>query len=317
MNHRQPVDAEQVIEELARENASLRRRVAELEIPARRYQALFDGGVVSVQVYDPESRTKEVNSGWEQLWHTNLDQTADYRLLKDPQVAAQGFMHRIEQAFLEGKATRLPTIRYDPRENDAVEHGSVRWVASTLHPVKGASGEVHEVVQLHFDIGELKHSEEELRQQKEQLEAAVAMRTEELAEQLRFSEEQQEAIAALSTPVLRIWKGILALPLIGRIDAARGARILEVLLQSIVEASAEKVILDVTGVPVLDADAARYLRDAVRAAELLGAQCMVVGISTETARTLVDDDLGFENVCTFATLQEGLRRSLVRRDVGR
>ncbi|MDI3287434.1 STAS domain-containing protein [Polyangium sp. 15x6] len=313
MNPRQSIDAEQAHEDLARENAALRRRIAELEIPARRYQALFDGGVVSLQVYDLESRTKEVNAGWEQLWHTRLEQTADYRLLQDPQIAAQGFMHLIEQAFLEGKAARLPTIRYDPRQNEAVEQGNVRWVASALLPVQGANGDVCEVIQLHFDVGELKHSEEELRQQKEQLEAAVTARTAELAEQLRVSEEQQQAIAALSTPVLRIWKGILAVPLIGRIDAARGARILEVLLRSIVEASAEKVILDVTGVPVLDANAARYLRDAVRAAELLGAQCMVVGISTRTARTLVEDDLGFENVCTFATLQEGLRCALVRR----
>ncbi|MDI1446866.1 STAS domain-containing protein [Polyangium sp. 6x1] len=301
-----------MIEDLKRENASLRQRVAELEVPARRFQALFDGGIVSVQVYDPESRTKEVNPGWERLWQTNIEQTAGYRILKDPQVVAQGFMHLIEQAFLEGKAARLPTIRYDPRQNDTVDEGSARWVASALHPVKGANGEVNEVVQLHFDVGELKHSEEELRQQKEQLEAAVAVRTAELEEQLRVSEEQKRAIAALSTPVLKIWKGILALPLIGNIDAARGARILEVLLQSIVEASAEKVILDVTGVPVLDADAARHLRDAVRAAALLGAECMVVGISTETARTLVQGDLGFEHVPTFATLQEGLRRSLVR-----
>ncbi|MDC3957069.1 STAS domain-containing protein [Polyangium jinanense] len=313
MNHRQSIDAEQALEDLARENAALRRRIAELEIPARRYQALFDGGAVSLQVYDPESRTKEVNAGWEQLWHTPVELVADYRLRNDPQVVAQGFMHLIEQAFLEGKATRLPTIRYDPHQNEAVDQGRVRWVASALFPVKGANDEVCEVIQLHFDVGELKHSEEELRQQKDELEAAVTARTAELAEQLRVSEEQQQAIAALSTPVLRIWKGILAVPLIGRIDAARGARILEVLLRSIVEASAEKVILDVTGVPVLDADAARHLRDAVRAAELLGAQCMVVGISTQTARTLVEDDLGFENVCTFATLQEGLRRSLGRR----
>ncbi|MDI3291844.1 STAS domain-containing protein [Polyangium sp. 15x6] len=306
-----------MIEDLTHENASLRRRVAELEIAARRYQALFDGGVISVQVHDPESRTKEVNAGWEQLWQIPFERLADYRFLKDSQVVAQGFMHLVEQAFLEGKAARLPTIRYDPLQNEAVCHGRVRWVASALHPVKDANGEVCEVVQVHFDVGELKHSEEELRQKKEQLEAAVAMRTAELSEQLRFSEEQQHAIAALSTPVLRIWKGILALPLIGRIDAARGARILEVLLRSIVETSAETVILDVTGVPTLDADAARSLRDAVRAAELLGAQCMIVGISPETARTLVDNDLGFENVRTFASLQEGLRRSLMRRDVGR
>ncbi|UQA55802.1 STAS domain-containing protein [Polyangium aurulentum] len=301
-------------EELEREVEALRKRVAELEAPARRYQALFDGGIVSMQIMDRESRTLEVNGRFEELWGLRLEDLDHYRLRTDAQVIASGMSPVIERAFEEGQATPLPTIRYDPVAADTVQKGAARWVASSLHPIKDAAGDVLEVLQIHVDIGELKQSEDELRRETERLEAAVAKRTAELEAQLHVSEEQQRAIAALSTPVLRIWRGILALPLIGRIDADRAARILDVLLQSIVDTRAEHVILDVTGVPFVDAEGARHLRDTVRAASLLGAQCIIVGISSTMAQTLVDNDLAFEDVPTFATLQDGLRRFLSRRD---
>ncbi|WP_437626917.1 STAS domain-containing protein [Sorangium sp. So ce1151] len=298
---------EQTIEELRRENEELRRRVAELEVPARRYQAIYDGGVVSVQIYR-DGYSAEANACWDRLWKLRPEEIhGSYSLLKDAQVAAAGFLPVVERAFHDGEATRLPTIRYDPVE--LTGYGSARWVASALLPVKGTSGP-REVVQLHMDVGELMRSEDELRAQKQQLETAVAERTAELAEQLRISEEQQRAIATLSTPVLRVWSGILAVPLIGHIDPDRAARVLDVLLQSIMATSAEHVIIDVTGVPQIDAHAARHLRDTVRAAGLLGAQCLIVGISGRTARMLVECGLDFEGVPTFATLQEGLRRLL-------
>ncbi|WP_438020443.1 STAS domain-containing protein [Sorangium sp. So ce315] len=297
----------QTIEELRRENESLRRRVAELEGPARRYQALYDGGVVSVQIYR-DGYSAEANPCFDRLWRLRPEDVhGKYSLLEDAQVAAGGFMPAVERAFRDGEATRLPTIRYDPVE--LTGYGAARWVASALIPVNGPAGPI-EVIQLHMDVGELKRSEDELRAQKQHLEAAVAERTAELAEQLRISEEQQRAIAALSTPVLRVWSGILALPLIGHIDPDRAARVLDVLLQRIVATAAQHVIIDVTGVPQIDAQAAQHLRDTVRAAELLGARCMIVGISGHTARMLVECDLDFEGVPTFATLQEGLRRLL-------
>lgn len=305
-----PSHEAQTIEELRRENEGLRRRVAELEGPARRFQALYDGGVVSVQIYR-DGYSAEANACWDRLWGLRPEEIhGKYSLLEDAQVAAGGFLPVVERAFHDGEATRLPTIRYDPVE--LTGYGSARWVASVLIPVK-ASERPREVIQLHVDVGELKHSEEELRAQKQQLEAAVAERTAALAEQLRISEEQQRAITALSTPVLRVWSGILAVPLIGHIDPDRAARVLDVLLQSIMSTSAEHVIIDVTGVPQIDAHAARHLRDTVRAAALLGAQCMIVGISGHTARMLVECGLDFEGVPTFGTLQEGLRRLLSRR----
>ncbi|UQA55804.1 STAS domain-containing protein [Polyangium aurulentum] len=305
------------IEALERENAELRRRVAELEVPARRFQALFDGGIVSVQILDAAGRVVEVNRRWEQLWGVRLEDLAGWSVRTDSQLAANGFLPLVERAFAQGEATALPTLRFDPVKAEPVHKGIARWVATSLHPIKDAAGNVCEVFQIHVDVGEIKQSEDELRLETERLEAAVAERTAELEEHLRMSKEQQRAIAALSTPVLRLWKGILALPLIGRIDADRAARILDVLLQSIVEMRAEHVILDVTGVPFVDAEGARHLRDTVRAASLLGAQCIIVGVSSTMAQTLVDNDLGLEDVPTFATLQDGLRRFMSRRSDGR
>ncbi|MCC6558643.1 MAG: STAS domain-containing protein [Polyangiaceae bacterium] len=294
---------------------ALRRRVAELDAPARRFKALVDGGIVSVQIYDPTAHTIEVNAAWERLWNLRIEDVAGWSLLDDANVRAGGFMDRIERAFYQGEAASMPTIRYDPTVIDTIKKGSARWVAANLHPVKDASGAVREVVMLHMDVGELTHTAEELRLQKEQLEIAVAERTADLERQLGLIEEQQRAIIELSTPVLRIWEGVLALPLIGRIDAARGASILQALLQRIVETGSDRVVMDITGVPFIDEVAARCLHDTVRAARLLGAHCAIVGISPATAGALVELDLGFEDVPTYSTLQEWLRRVVARSPV--
>jgi rsbT co-antagonist protein RsbR len=301
--------------ELVREIEALRRRVEELEAPARRFLALFDAGVLSFQVLDPTSRTIEVNRGWEALWHTRLADTEGYLLLNDEQARAGGLMPAIERAFHEGQAGALPILQYDPRQNERVLQATTRWVASAIHPVKDASGRIVEVVLMHFDVGEIKESESMLRQREEELAAAVAERTAELAEKVRLIEAQQQAIQALSTPVLRLWDGILAVPLIGTIDAARAARIQESLLEAIGAMRAEQVILDITGVACVDAEVMRHLLDAVRAARLLGASCALVGVSPQTARTIVELGVDIAGVDTHATLAEGLRQALMRKNL--
>ncbi|WP_437649767.1 hypothetical protein [Sorangium sp. So ce362] len=109
------------IAELEHEIAALRQRVAELEIPARRYQALLDGGIVSMMIYDRESRALEVNRRWEQLWNLRLGDLTEWRLLADEQVSANGSMPLVERAFLRGEATALPTIRYDPVQAEPLQ----------------------------------------------------------------------------------------------------------------------------------------------------------------------------------------------------
>ena len=115
----------------------------------------------------------------------------------------------------------------------------------------------------------------------------------------------------LSTPVVKLWDGILALPLIGTLDSARTQVVMENLLEAIVEQSAEIAIIDITGVPVVDTVVAQHLLKTVAAARLMGADCIVSGIRPQIAQTMVH--LGVElNVTSKASLADAFALALQR-----
>jgi len=125
---------------------------------------------------------------------------------------------------------------------------------------------------------------------------------------------QQQEIAELSTPVVELWQGILALPLIGTLDSQRTQVVMENLLQSIVDRSAEIAIIDITGVPTVDTLTAQHLLKTVSAARLMGADCIISGIRPQIAQTMVH--LGVElNVVSKASLADAF--ALALRRVGR
>ena len=122
---------------------------------------------------------------------------------------------------------------------------------------------------------------------------------------------QGDEIAELSTPVVRLWDGILALPLIGTLDSARTGVVMENLLQAIVDEEAEIAIIDITGVPTVDTLVAQHLLKAIAAARLMGADCIVSGIRPQIAQTMVH--LGVElNVVSKATLADAFALALRR-----
>ena len=122
---------------------------------------------------------------------------------------------------------------------------------------------------------------------------------------------QQEEIAELSTPVVKLWAGILALPLIGTLDSARTQVVMETLLQSIVDQSAEIAIIDITGVPTVDTLVAQHLLKTIAAARLMGADCIISGIRPQIAQTMVH--LGVElNVVSKASLADAFALALQR-----
>ncbi|HEX2552695.1 MAG TPA: STAS domain-containing protein [Microvirga sp.] len=122
---------------------------------------------------------------------------------------------------------------------------------------------------------------------------------------------QQQEIAELSTPVVKLWEGILALPLIGTLDSARTQVVMENLLQTIVDQNAEIAIIDITGVPTVDTLVAQHLLKTVAAARLMGADCIISGIRPQIAQTMVH--LGVElNVTSKATLADALSLALQR-----
>jgi len=120
---------------------------------------------------------------------------------------------------------------------------------------------------------------------------------------------QQEEISELSTPVVKLWHGILALPLIGTLDSSRTQVIMETLLQAIVDEEAEIAIIDITGVPTVDTLVAQHLLKTVAAARLMGADCIISGIRPQIAQTMVH--LGLElNVVSKASLADALALAL-------
>jgi rsbT co-antagonist protein RsbR len=122
---------------------------------------------------------------------------------------------------------------------------------------------------------------------------------------------QQREIAELSTPVVKLWDGILALPLIGTLDSQRTQVVMENLLQTVVEVEAEIAIIDITGVPTVDTLTAQHLLKTVAAARLMGADCIISGIRPQIAQTMVH--LGVElNVVSKATLADALAVALER-----
>ena len=121
---------------------------------------------------------------------------------------------------------------------------------------------------------------------------------------------QQEEMLELSTPVVQIWEGILALPLIGTLDSARTSVMMETLLQKIVETRSELAIIDITGVPTVDTLVAQHLLKTVAAARLMGADCLISGIRPQIAQTMVHLQIDLSEVTTKATLAEALRFAL-------
>ncbi len=123
---------------------------------------------------------------------------------------------------------------------------------------------------------------------------------------------QQQEMLELSTPVVQLWEGILALPLIGTLDSARTQVVMENLLQKIVETGASIAIIDITGVPTVDTLVAQHLLKTVAAARLMGADCLISGIRPQIAQTIVHLGVELGSVSTKATLADAFLLALQR-----
>lgn len=156
---------------------------------------------------------------------------------------------------------------------------------------------------------ELKTLVERLRESEAQVRAAAA-------EQARLQEQviaaQQQALKELSTPVIPVAVGVIALPLVGAIDTARARDVMRALLAGITRHRADVVILDVTGVPVVDTGVAQHLSQAIAAARLKGAHTIVSGVSDAVAEAIVDLGIDWSAVETVFDLHTALRRALER-----
>ena len=123
---------------------------------------------------------------------------------------------------------------------------------------------------------------------------------------------QQQELLELSTPVTRLWEGVLAVPLVGTLDSARTQVVMESLLEEIVRSGASIAVMDITGVPTVDTLVAQHLLKTVAAAKLMGAECIISGIRPQIAQTIVHLGVDLGDVVTKATLADDFRHALDR-----
>jgi len=126
---------------------------------------------------------------------------------------------------------------------------------------------------------------------------------------------QQKELSELSTPVVRLWEGVLALPLIGTLDSERTQVVMQNLLQKIVETGSAIAIIDITGVPIVDTLVAQHLLKTVAAARLMGADCIISGIRPQIAQTIVHLGVDLKDVITKSTLADALAIAFQRTGV--
>lgn len=245
----------------------------------------------SLIIYRPDGTLVGMNRAAERLWSVvRAGVIGKFNMLEDPQSVEQG-SHALFARVLAGETVVTPAVNYDTTRvlPDIAVAGTIRiWVESTVFPLRDSDGDVSHIGLMHRDVTE----------RLEQSQAIVAAQHE--------IDIQRAAILSLSSPVVQVWEGILALPLVGSIDTRRAQAITEDLLNAIVLYQTDIVIIDITGVPIVDTMVASYLISAARAVRLLGSQVVVVGISAEIAQTLVQ--IGFESsqFMTLANLRAGI-----------
>jgi rsbT co-antagonist protein RsbR len=292
------------------EVAALRRRIAELEAridvltrserelerQASAQRALLEALPVLVYIKDRQHRYMQVNQACALAMGV---EAADVIGKSDAEIyppdEARTYMADDEAVMAAGA----------PR--DGIEEpipdgeGGVRWVVSYKAPFFDG-GLVAGMVGLSIDITDRKAAEQALHGSQA-----------ELRETIDRQEVLIETIHELSTPVIPVYDGVLVLPLVGSVDSARSQQIMEALLESTQRERADTIIIDVTGVRVVDTAVANHLLQAARAAGLLGARCMLVGIAPEIAQTIVQLGVDLSMIETAPSLEIGFVQALARR----
>jgi PAS domain S-box-containing protein len=191
--------------------------------------------------------------------------------------------------------------------------GSRFWANVVVTCLREQDGRVRGFGKITRDLTERRKAEEEVRRMRDELDQRVKERTKELAKaneslkaELTSRKRAEEAIRALSTPVLPVRDRLLVVPLIGIIDSGRALQLTEELLGAVRTHRARAVVIDITGVAVVDSKVANHLLQTIEAARLMGAKVIVSGISSEIAQTLVRIGVDLSGLWTTTDLRAGL-----------
>jgi len=203
-------------------------------------------------------------------------------------------------------------VSYDAR-HDLPEGGFV-WYHNQMGPLY-QDGEITGAIAVVVDVTTQKRLEQDLHASQERLRVyaeELESKNRQLEDEIEERAQQAALMRAMSTPIIRVWKGVLALPVIGLLDAVRAAQMMDALLREILEVKARYAIVDLTGVERVDAETAAHLSNIVGAVGLLGSRCVLSGISPAMAQTMVEHDLASPAFLTFSKLEDALRYALGR-----
>lgn len=291
------MDDTETLRSVQAENEQLKRRIAELEGDAARardgeeprarfLEQLIDEAPLSIYAKDVAGRYILVNQFLEELSKKKraviLGKTS-HELA--PKAHADIYVDVDRQILDSGKPQVV--------ESAMPVAGQDKYLITSKYPLRDAEGKVFAICGITTEVTRLtKTYEENQRLQREIIRI------------------QEESLRALSTPLLPIAAGVVIMPLIGAIDRGRAELVLDALLRGVTEHRAEVVILDITGVPVVDSDVANALARAARATRLLGAEAVLTGVKPKIARTLVDLGVELGEIVIKGTLQSGVAYAL-------
>jgi rsbT co-antagonist protein RsbR len=145
----------------------------------------------------------------------------------------------------------------------------------------------------------------------------VAAANRELEDKLGMIERQQDAIRELSVPIIEVWDDVITLPLVGSFDTARAVEVTERLLHRVVEAKVRWVLIDLTGVAVVDTSTAHHLLQLAKSVKLLGARCILTGLNEQLASTLATLGVSFAELTPMRTLRQALKHCIGQRSADR
>ncbi len=273
---------------------SLEQRTAAVQARERRYRTLIDTIPYGIQENNAEGIITMTNTAFDEMYgyeENEIIGSAIWDALPTEEAREELRQHF---AYLVKEQPPLEPYEAQPTRKD----GSLFDIRVVWNYTRDENGEVDGFITVVSDITEQKRAEEE----RERLQQEVI-------------EAQREALKELSTPVIPVMERILVMPLVGSIDTLRARDIMRTLLEGISEHRAKFVILDVTGVPVMDTGVVSHINKTIQAARLKGAQTIVTGISDAVAEAVVDLGIDWGAVETLSDLRTGLTVALDRMGV--
>ncbi len=278
---------------MAERITALEAQLAGLQIDAEMYRQALDAVSDLVLCKGPESRIVYANQAFRTFYGMTQEQMDG--LIDAPFAApdyTQQYIKDDAEVFSTGRTLTIPqepVTRYD---------GEVHFFHTVKSALRDAAGQVVRTIGISWDITEREQAKRVAR---------------EASEREEIIRSQAAVLEEISTPLIPISDDVVIMPLIGTVDSSRAHRMMEALLTGVAEAHASTVILDITGVAVVDTQVANVFMQAARSVSLLGASVVITGIRPEIAQTLVGLGVDLSSITTRGSLRDGIAYALARR----